>query len=171
METRSPVTGIPLQLTRISNVTTEDRKEFYETLLNDFLKEAWMHTEIPEELKKVYGPDFGDMFGDIDMWMDAGEGPPSESWDQYRSEMITESHLKMATEYRICHDTIYQKYDATPGGMCGELSRLIEDAKKTLPHKFKVAVKDFFYHYYEASGSETVSVNVIFIDEELLKDK
>lgn len=147
-----------------------DRKEFYETLLKDFLKELWILADLTEEdfkkLPKYDDYTFRNLYHDIETWSESGPPPKDESWEEFRLEMLEKCKKKAETEYDIFAEQLYQKHYTTPGGLCGELAQMVAQAREVLPHKFKVALRGL--DFYESHGTETVFVMVVFIKEDLL---
>jgi hypothetical protein len=141
-------------------------KEFYETVLKDFLESQYLYTELPKNLKYQCN-NFGHLVDNIDNWNEPGD----DAWNEWRLKMLAETRVELATEYRVFSEQLYPKHYTTPGILCGELAEMIADARRILPHKFKVALDDLTYYTHPTIDSETIFVWIVFIDEELLKDK
>jgi hypothetical protein len=147
-----------------------DRKEFYATLLKDFLDELYLNANLTEaELSELpdwnwRNNDFRDLYSDIERWRESGD----EAWEQWRTKMLAETEQRLKTEFRIFGEQLYQKYSVSPGQLCGELSRMIAEAREILPHNFKIALQHL--QIIEFDDSLSLYVWVVFIDVKLLED-
>lgn len=146
-----------------------DRKEFYKKLLEDFLKEQWIYADLTdadfEKLPEWETNTFAYLYSDIEEW----SKPGNEAWEEWRAQMLEESKKKLENDFKIFGEQLYQKHYTTPGGLCGELARMIAEAREILPHDFKVALRHMAYYEYDGIETETIFVWVVFIDEKLLE--
>jgi hypothetical protein len=147
-------------------MTNEELKEFYEKLVEDFLKESYMGSPAPHDLPEPSKRDFFNLYGEIENWREPGD----EAWNEFRTQMLEESKERLATEFDVFTEHLYHKHFATPGTVCGELALFIAQAKEVLPHKFRVDFKNMWIWTSEDyPDALTVSFDVVFFNEKFLK--